>query len=96
VRVDGQPAKPHRRLAVGERVEVEKGEWTRVLVVRVLRDKPLPKAEVASLYDDLSVPPPTLDPLQRLLRRPPVKREPGAGRPTKKQRRDIGRLRGED
>jgi ribosome-associated heat shock protein Hsp15 len=96
VRVDGQPAKPHRRLAEGERVEVAQGDWTRVLVVRELRDKPLPKAETARLYEDLSPPRPAPDPLERLMRRAPARRERGAGRPTKKERRDIGRLRGEE
>ncbi len=95
VRVDGQTAKPHRTLAVGDRIEVQKGDWTRVLVVRELRDKPLPKAEVPRLFDDQSPPPPSPDPLERLLRRPPVKRERGAGRPTKKQRRDLDHLRGD-
>ena len=89
VRVNGQPAKPHRALAPGDRVEVEVGDWTRVLVVRELADKPLPKAEARELYEDLSPPRPAADPLERLLRRPPSRREAGAGRPTKKDRREI-------
>src|SRR5215208_239757 len=52
VRVNGQPAKPHRNLAVGDRVEVEIGDWTRILLVRELRDRPVPKAEAASLFED--------------------------------------------
>jgi ribosome-associated heat shock protein Hsp15 len=97
VKVNGQPAKPHRNLAEGDRVEVEHGDWTRVLVVRELRDRPLPKADAASLYEDLSPPRPAPDAFERLLRRPPVRREPGAGRPTKKERREQERWeRGED
>jgi ribosome-associated heat shock protein Hsp15 len=93
VRVDGQSAKPHRRVEIGDRVEVEKGEWTRILVVRELRDKPGPKAAAAELYEDLSPPPPQPDPMARLMRAPPARRERGAGRPTKKQRREIDRFR---
>jgi len=93
VRVNGSAAKPHRALALDDRVEVELREWTRVLVVRELRDKPLPKAEAARLYEDLSPPRPRLDPLSRLMRRAPAKREPGAGRPTKRERRRIDRWR---
>lgn len=93
VRVDGQGVKPHRIVRIGDRVEVEKGEWTRVLVVRELRDKPVAKAEAAELYEDHSPPPPSLDPMERLMRRPPVQRERGAGRPTKKERREIDRFR---
>src|SRR5262245_28933740 len=91
VKVNGQPAKPHRNLALGDKVEVEQGDWTRVLVVRDLRDRPLPKADAAGLYEDLSPPKPTPDPFERLLRRPPMLRERGAGRPTKKERREQDR-----
>ncbi len=93
VRVNGSTAKPHRSLALDDRVEVDLREWTRVLVVRELRDKPLPKAEAARLYEDLSPPRPQLDPLSRLLRAAPAKRERGAGRPTKRERRRIERWR---
>lgn len=89
VRVNGQTAKPHRNLVPGDRIEVELGDWTRVLIVKELKDKPVPKAEAATLYEDQSPPRPDADPLKRLLRRAPVLRERGAGRPTKKERRDM-------
>lgn len=91
VAVNGQPAKPHRGLAIGDRVELRQGEWDRVLTVRELRDRPVPKAEAAALYDDQSPPRPAPDPMRRLLSRPPGLRPPGAGRPTKKERRDLDR-----
>lgn len=89
VRVNGQAAKPHRALNPGDKVEVEIGDWTRTLIVKELRDKPVSKEEALTLFDDQSPPRPSLDPIQRLLRRPPVTREAGAGRPTKKDRRAI-------
>jgi ribosome-associated heat shock protein Hsp15 len=91
IQVNGQPAKAHRHLALGDRVELTQGEWPRVLVVKELHDKPLPKAEVPRVYEDLSPPKPAPDPLARLLRRPPAQRERGAGRPTKKDRREMER-----
>ena len=91
VRVNGQSAKPHRNLVPGDRIEVQLGEWTRVLIVKELRDKPVPKEEARTLYEDQSPPRPEADPFQRLLRRPPALREKGAGRPTKKERRDMER-----
>jgi ribosome-associated heat shock protein Hsp15 len=91
VKVNGQPAKPHRALAPGDRIELLQGDWERVLIVKELRDKPVPKAEAAALYEDQSPPRPVLDPLERLMRRPPVLRDAGAGRPTKKERRDMER-----
>lgn len=88
VRLNGVAVKPHRTLAVGDRVEAQVlPDWTRVLVVRELADKTLAKAEVPRLFEDLSPPRPTADPMQRLMRRPLVVREAGAGRPTKRDRR---------
>ena len=93
VRVNGQTAKPHRHLALDDQIEVEIGDWTRRLVVRELRDRPLPKAQAARLYEDLSPPRPQSDPLERLLRSAPASRERGAGRPTKRERRWLDRWR---
>lgn len=92
VRVNGQTAKPHRHLALGDRVELSQGDWERVLVVQELKDRPVPRTEAARLYEDLSPPRPASDPLARLMRRPPAIREAGAGRPTKKERREIDRF----
>lgn len=90
VRLNGVAVKPHRTLAVGDRVEAQVlPDWTRVLVVRELADKTLAKAEVPRLFEDLSPPRPTADPMQRLMRRPLVAREAGAGRPTKRDRRAM-------
>ena len=88
VRVNGQVVKPHRPVALGEKIEIEIRDWTRVLVVQELRDKPLPKAEAKRLFEDLSPPRPAPDPWFRVTRR-----ERGAGRPTKKERREIERWR---
>ena len=93
VKVNGTTAKAHRNLALEDRVEVEYRDWQRVLVVKELRDKTLPKAEASRVFDDLSPPKPQLDELQRLMRRRPMLREKGKGRPSKKERRDLDRLR---
>lgn len=96
VRVNGDISKAHRRLSLEDRIEVQKGDWKQILVVRELRDKPLPKKEAPRLYEDLSPPKPKRDPLQRLLRGAPVHRERGAGRPTKKQRREMDRWKSQE
>lgn len=93
VRVNDTTAKPHRAVRVGDRVEITVRDWTRILVVLELHDRSLPKSEAARLADDQSPPRPVLDPLARLLRQPPLRREPGAGRPTKRDRRDLERAR---
>jgi ribosome-associated heat shock protein Hsp15 len=95
VRVNGIPAKAHRALVVGDKVELSQGDWERVLIVKELRDRPVAKAEAPLLYEDQSPPKPVPDPFDRLMRRPPSLRDPGAGRPTKKDRREIERWEGE-
>ncbi len=94
VKVNGVTAKAHRGLALEDRVEVEIGDWIRILIVKELRDKTLPKAEARRVYEDLSPPKPQWSELERLLRRRPVERLRGAGRPSKKERRQLERLRG--
>jgi ribosome-associated heat shock protein Hsp15 len=54
-----------------------------------LSDKRGPAPVARALYDDLTPPAPP-----RLRQAPPPYRAPGAGRPTKRERREIERLRG--
>ena len=93
VRVNDHKAKPHRTIAIGDRIEIEKdSEWTRILVVEKVHDKPLPKAQAALLFEDLTGPKPKVDPIDRILRRPVMLREKGTGRPTKRDRRRMDRF----
>jgi len=93
VRLNGVVAKPHKEPLLEDRVEIRFGDWTRILIVKGIRQKSVPKALAAKLYLDLSPPRPTLDPIDRILKGRPEKREPGSGRPTKRERRLIGRLK---
>ena len=93
VRVNGASAKPHKLLKIEDRVEIELRDWTRILIVKELRDKPLPKADAARIYEDLTPPKPEQDPIERLLGRGPAQRDRGQGRPTKKERRQMERWR---
>lgn len=95
VKVNGAVIKPHRALALGDRVEVRLShDWSRTLIVKELRDKPLRKAEVPTLFEDLSPPRPRLDAVERALRKAPASRDRGQGRPTKRERRDLERWKG--
>lgn len=95
VRVNGNVAKAHRNLQLEDQVEVDYRDWTRILIVKELRDKTLAKAEVPRLFEDLSPPKPKLDEMAKLMRKAPVLREPGKGRPSKRERRQLDRLRGD-
>ncbi len=93
VTVNGQQAKAHRQVRVGDRIEFRIRDWQRILIVRELRERSLPKAEAPRLYEDLSPPkpePPRRDAQAVVV---PVHRRRGAGRPTKRDRRLIDRLR---
>jgi ribosome-associated heat shock protein Hsp15 len=96
VRINDLPAKPHKNLSVGDRVEIERDDGFRqVIEVRRLADKPVRKAEAPELYEDLSGPRPKMTEMEKLMKRPPVHRERGAGRPTKRERRRMERWREE-
>ena len=95
VRIDGEPtAKPHYKLRSGEVLTFRQGDQMRVIKVLLLATRRGPAKEAQTLYEDLA--PPSAE--ARLPRRkapPPGKRDPGAGRPTKKDRREIARLKDE-
>jgi len=92
VKVNGFAAKAHRKVSIEDRIAVDFGDWERLLVVNILKDKPVRKEVAKTLYEDISLPRPVLDPVERLRRKPVAVRERGAGRPTKKQRRDMERM----
>ncbi|REJ79912.1 MAG: RNA-binding S4 domain-containing protein [Acidobacteria bacterium] len=95
VSVNGARAKPHKTLELEDTVQVEmKHGWERILIVKELRDKTLPKEQVSRIFEDQSLPRPQLSEMEKQQRRPPVQRDPGAGRPTKRDRRRLDRLRG--
>jgi ribosome-associated heat shock protein Hsp15 len=70
------------------RVSLPQGR-RRILKVAMLGDRRGSASVAHLLFEDLTPPEP---PRARLA--PPPRREPGAGRPTKRERREIERLRG--
>lgn len=93
VQVNGFTAKAHRVLSLGDRIEVRFGDWSRILLVRELKDKPVAKAVARELYEDLSPPRPRRDLIERILHEGSERRKKGKGRPTKRERREIERLK---
>lgn len=89
VKVNGQSPKAHRNVQLEDRIEVEYRDWTRTVIVKGLREKPVPKAEARTLIEDITPPRPELSPLERVMRQPASRREKGKGRPTKRERRRI-------
>jgi ribosome-associated heat shock protein Hsp15 len=87
VDVNGKPAKPASAVRPGDRVEVRIDHRLRIVEVVQPIDKRVGAPIAATCFVDHSPPPPD-DPFGF------VHRAPGAGRPTKRDRRRIDRLRG--
>lgn len=91
VRVDGvRISSASRNVEPGNVLTVLKGRQVLVLKVLSLATRRGPAPEAQALYEDLTPPPPPREP--RPLKQ--AVREEGAGRPTKRERRETERLRG--
>ena len=88
VEINGRPAKPASPVAVGDSIAARVHGRDRVVeVVRVI-DKRVGAPIAVECYLDHSPPVPESD------RTPTLVRERGAGRPTKRERRQLDRWRG--
>lgn len=91
VRVNGAPAKAAQQVRLGDEVRVRLHGFDRIYRVTGLPVRRGSATEAAKHFEDLTPPP-----LPRVERPADVIRDRGAGRPTKRERRDIDRLRGRD
>lgn len=89
VRINGLTVKASAPVKIGDEVRLRVQGFDRVLVVKALPRKRLGAPEAVKCYDDKS-------PERPSLFVPVAKRDKGTGRPTKKERRELERLRGED
>ena len=90
VSINGRVCKPRRTVKVGDEIWIRHSGWTRILQVRELAERSIPRSEAKSLYEDLTPERPKMDPIEQIMK---VSRPRGSGRPTKKQRRSLSRLR---
>ena len=90
IRVNDAPAKASQPVRVGDVVRSRLHETERIYRVVGLATRRGSATEAAQYFEDLTPPP-----LPRVERPMAILRDPGAGRPTKKDRREIDRLRGE-
>jgi ribosome-associated heat shock protein Hsp15 len=89
VKVNGKTAKPAATLKVGDRVEAYLHDRERILVVTTLLVKRVGATVAETCFEDHSPPPPAKDEYVPLF-----DRDRGTGRPTKRDRRQLDRLRG--
>lgn len=95
VEVSGARAKRAKLLAVGDRVRIRRGPFEYIVVVRALSEHRGPPAAAATLYDEDAEGKRLRERLAEQLRVAPSLRYEGKGRPTKKNRRDLEKLKGE-
>lgn len=88
IRLNDRPVKPAHEVKPGDVVRVREPGWERVFEVRDPITKRVGAKVAAECYVDHSPPRPAH------LSAPVARRDRGAGRPTKKDRRQIDRLRG--
>jgi len=89
VRVNGTVAKPSSTVRPGDRVEARVDRRERVLEVVRTISKRVGAPVAAECYVDHSPPPPPREYVA-----PVFQRDRGAGRPTKRDRRALDRMRG--
>ena len=91
VRVGGDRVKAAQAVRIGDEVRIRISGFDRILTVQKLIVKRVSAAAAAECFIDLTPPPP---PRETLALAP--LRDRGAGRPTKRDRRELERLRGRD
>lgn len=96
VDVNDVRAKPAKTLAVGDRVRVRKSPYLFLLTVRVLSEQRGRAVQAATLYEEDQEGKAARARLAGQLRIAPTPAYEGKGRPTKRDRRDLERLRDGD
>jgi ribosome-associated heat shock protein Hsp15 len=89
VEVNNEGVKPSHQLKVGDKVRVRTDGIEKIVIVKRLISKRVGPPVAVECYEDQSPPPPP-----REFVAPAGYRDRGAGRPTKRDRRDLNRLLG--
>lgn len=93
VRLNGRRVKPAADLRAGEELEIVRGPYTYVVVVRGLAERRRSAAEAALLYEETEESRKARDVRRIQMRDVPVPSYEGKGRPTKRERRKLERAR---
>jgi ribosome-associated heat shock protein Hsp15 len=93
VEVNGLTAKPHKLVRVHDTVDFTHPSGSKKVKILALAERRGSAPEAQRLYEDHSPPPPPRE--ERRFFAPPPLRPPGLGRPTKRERREMERLRGQ-
>ncbi|PPF86980.1 RNA-binding protein S4 [Subtercola sp. Z020] len=89
VRINGEKVKAAQTVRVGDEVRIRSAGFDRILVVSRLVVKRVGAVVAAECFVDRTPPPPPRETVALV-----ATRDRGAGRPTKRERREVDRLRG--
>ena len=92
VKIDGQNVKPSREIREGEEIEVQMGIVRKKVAVKAILKNRVGAKLVENYMEDLT-PTEEYEKLDMLKQLNYEKRDRGTGRPTKKNRRDISKLK---
>jgi ribosome-associated heat shock protein Hsp15 len=94
VEVNGQVAKPNRMLRDGDRLHITRAFGQRQdVIVRVVIDQHVPKAQARALYDDVTPTPTPAEVEMRRIERTYRAAARAAGTPDRRRRRELRRLK---
>jgi ribosome-associated heat shock protein Hsp15 len=96
VQVNGDRAKRARPLQVGDDIRIRLGPYEHLIVVRDLSERRGPASQAATLYEERPESRAAREQLAVQLKSLHSAFVPDRGRPTKKERREIERLKGRD
>lgn len=96
VQVNGDRVKRAKPVQIGDEVRVRQGPYEHLILVRALSDRRGPASEAAQLYDEKPESLAAREAMALQLKSLHAAFLPERGRPTKKDRREISRLKGKD
>jgi len=94
VKLNGAPAKPAKELKVGDRIHVRAGEQDWEVIVQSFNEQRRPAEEARLLYQETPESAQQRAQAAELRRLAPIPQFEQKGRPTKRDRRQLNRLRG--
>jgi ribosome-associated heat shock protein Hsp15 len=96
VQVNGERVKRAKALQLGDEVRIRLGPYEHAVLVRALSDRRGPAAQAAALYDEKPESRAAREAMALQLKSLHAAFVPERGRPTKKNRREINRLKGRE
>jgi ribosome-associated heat shock protein Hsp15 len=93
IELNGERAKPAKRIRIGDELRVRINQFTHVVRVRALAERRGPASEAQLLYEETAASRAERERLAEQRRLAPVPAYEEGGRPTKRDRRDMSRIK---